>query len=134
MKSFSVVLLSALMVSLVIGCASNVKFNVRDKATGQPIHNYSVTVDNKTYTPGDTAQLNRAVWMNYSATVQAEGYEPQEYQIKKEIIPEMLIGGIIFWPAWGWCYGPSSIQEFQLSNGQQQMPMMSNNSVGNPVR
>lgn len=115
MRSFSTVMLAALVV-LAIGCASNVRFNVRDRATGMPISNYRVTVDNQTYTAGETAQLNRAVWKNYVATVEAEGYDPAEYKVKKEIIPEFLIGGIIFWPAWGWCYGPSEQQEFYMSN------------------
>ena len=138
MRSFSTVLLSALIVSLMIGCASTVKFNVRDKASGQPISNYSVRVDDKTYSSGETAQLNRAIWKKYSATVEAEGYEPGEYQIKKEIIPELLIGGIIFWPAWAWCYGPSDVQEFYLSDATRQMPssepMMSENPAAGQVR
>lgn len=133
MRSYSAVLL-LLIVFLAVGCASNVKFNVRDKATGHPINNYYVTVDDKTYTSGETAQLNRAVWKKYSATVEADGYSPEEYQIKKEVIPELLIGGIIFWPIWGWCYGPSEVQEFYLSNTSQQIPMVSENPAGGPVR
>ncbi len=119
------------------------KFNVRDKVTGQPIENYSVTVNDQKYSAGETAQLNRAIWKNYTATVEAEGYQPEEYPIKKEIIPEMLIGGIIFWPAWGWCYGPDDVQEFSLSNARplsaiasqttQTAPMMSENLAGAPV-
>lgn len=134
MKSFSTVLLTTLALSLVIGCASNVKFAVRDKATGQPISNYSVTVDDKTYSSGETAQLNRAIWKSYSAKVEADGYEVEEYQIKKQIIPELLIGGIIFWPAWAWCYGPSDVQEFYMSNSAEQMPMVSQNPAAAPIQ
>lgn len=133
MRSYSTVLLAVIVVSLVVGCASNVRFNVRDKTTGLPVSNYSVIVDNKTYSSGETAQLNRAIWKSYSATVQAEGYEPEEYQVKKEIIPELLIGGIIFWPAWAWCYGPSDVQEIYL-NSPQQTPMLGENAAVMPVR
>jgi len=138
MRSRSPVLVLTLLVFLAVGCASNVKFAVRDKTTGQPINNYSVTVDGKSYSSGETAQLNRAIWKSYSATVQADGYQPEEYRIKKEIIPEMLIGGIIIWPAWLWCYGPSEMQEFYLSQfqmqQQQEMPMIGANPSADPVK
>jgi hypothetical protein len=100
---------------LIAACSTTVAFRVYDRDTGDEISDYNITIDGKTFMPGDTASLSTADWADFRARVQANGYRVEERALDKRLYAGRLVVGILlFWPELGWCYGPKEEQIFYL--------------------
>jgi hypothetical protein len=98
-----------------VACSTTVGFNIYDKETSEPLDNYTIQIDGKVLKPGDTIDLSTAVWKDYRARIQADGYRTEDKVLVKDVyVGRAIVGYFLFWPELLWCYGPKEDQAFYL--------------------
>ncbi|GHU58424.1 hypothetical protein FACS189444_2070 [Spirochaetia bacterium] len=113
---FSVMVISTI---LFVACATTTRFNVYDRETGLEIQNYTININGKDLSPGDTISLSNLDWKEWSATVRADGYQLKRVALEKEFkVGAFLVGLFLWWPELFWVYGPEKTQTFELAKLQ----------------
>lgn len=107
------ILISALLIFSALGCVSST--NVTFDSTNT--ENAEVYVDGELIgsTPA-TAKLSNAIWEDPTITIKKDGYKTLNTSLQKEVkTPNIVLGILLNWPAFLWCYGPKQNQNFILT-------------------
>ena len=117
MKNFWKSLIILVFLVTTVTCTTTVGFNVYDKETKNPVPDYTIEIEGEknVLQAGDTIVLSTAVWKDYRARIQANGYIAENLPLAKEVyVGRAIVGYFIFWPELLWCYGPKEQQTFYL--------------------
>ena len=104
-------LMAACIVSLA-SCATTtfVRFNVN-------VPDATVVIDGRQITDaGQGTKLSNAIWDNPAVLVTAPGQRDFRGTLTRELkVGNALVGWLLFWPSFLWCYGPAPEQYFYLT-------------------
>ena len=115
MKMRSKVLTAIIALVLILGLAGCV--------TSTNVTFYSDVEDVEVYVDGQligstpaTTKLSNAVWNDPTITLKKEGFKTLTTGLQKEVKGvNIVLGLLVDWPAFLWCYGPKATQNFMLT-------------------
>lgn len=105
------ILLSILLVLTFASCVTSSNVTFYTDVDGAEVYVDGVLIGT---TPA-TAKLSNAIWDDPTITIKKEGYKPLNTGLQKEAkTVNIVLGVIVDWPAFLFCYGPKESQNFML--------------------
>lgn len=106
------ILISTILIFSALGCVSSTNVTFYTDAQEAEVYVDGELIGS---TPA-TAKLSNGIWNDPTITIKKDGYKTLNTSLQKEVkTPNIVLGILLNWPAFLWCYGPKRNQNFILT-------------------